>query len=161
MQGLGKSWRKIMGIGLSVAMLATSVQPIGVLAAEESGGGTASYVQSVSGSDVAVDNHLTALTDEGSTYKEIKVKLNEKATLKVNVTADNMEGITYQWYSTDPDNNYLMQELPFDNPSRGGLMEQKLGARIPLALVTTYFALFFFVFNDLGISMPSVNYSDR
>ncbi len=32
-------------------------------------------------------------------------------------------------------------------------MKMKLRVHIPLALITTYFALFFFVFSDLGISM--------
>lgn len=39
-------------------------------------------------------------------------------------------------------------------PSEGDdYMDNKIGVHIPLALMTTYFALFFFVFADLGISM--------
>ena len=60
--------------------------------------------------EVYVENHLTVTVDGStSTYLEKTVSLGEQVTMKVNVEADDKEGITYQWrkYTYDPSTGYF------------------------------------------------------
>ena len=59
--------------------------------------------------DITIENHLEAWPEgaEDNTFEwvDYRVSPGEGIVLKTNVTADNMNGITYTWYDTD--DNYL------------------------------------------------------